>query len=110
MMPGEFLDRTKHLAAQPAGLRVENILICATHTHSAPASMGCLGSDADPNYPPFLQAQIVRGLTKAAANLKPAKVGCAVGDAAGFTHNRRWILRPDKIRDDPFGRASVRAN
>lgn len=110
MMPREFLDKTKQLAAKDAGLKVENILISATHTHSAPAVMGCLGSDADPIYPAFLQAQIARGLAKAAAELQPAKFGHTSVDATGYTHNRRWILRPDKIRNDPFGEPTVKAN
>ena len=52
--------------------------------------MGCLGSDRDPHYPPFLQAQLVRGMSKAAANLAPAQsafhqnllacVGCCFGE------------------------------
>jgi hypothetical protein len=110
MMPRELIDRAKALVPPSAGLRPERILVAATHTHSAPAVMGCLGSDADPHYPAFLEAQIARGLEKAAANLVPAKLGWTAVAAPGFTHNRRWIFRPDKVRTDPFGNRNVRAN
>src|SRR5437588_13120728 len=48
MMPREFLDKAKELASKPSGIPVENMGISATHTHSAPAVMGCLGCDAAP--------------------------------------------------------------
>ena len=110
MMPREFLDQAKELASKPSGIPVENMCISATHTHSAPAVMGCLGCDADPVYPAFLQTQIVRAITLAAKNLVPAKAGWAVTHAPNHTFNRRWILRSDKIRNDPFGNPTVRAN
>src|SRR5262249_33118434 len=106
----EFLDKAKELASKPSGIPVENMCISATHTHSAPAVMGCLGCDADPVYSPFLQAQIVRAITQAAKKLVPAKAGWAVTHAPNHTFNRRWILRSDKIRNDPFGNPTVRAN
>ena len=109
MMPREFLDKAKDLASKPSGIVVENMCISATHTHSAPAVMGCLGCDADPVYPAFLQTQIVRAITQAAKNLVPAKAGWSVTHAPNYTFNRRWILRSDKIRNDPFGNPTVRA-
>src|SRR3954449_9395779 len=45
MMPREFLDKVKAEASGPSGIPVEHMLISATHTHSAPAVMGCLGTD-----------------------------------------------------------------
>jgi hypothetical protein len=110
MMPREFLDKVKELAAKPSGIPVENMMISATHTHSAPAVMGCLGCDADEVYPKFLESQLVRAITMAAKNLVPAKAGWAVTHAPKHTYNRRWILRSDKVRNDPFGNPTVRAN
>ncbi|MFN5286129.1 MAG: hypothetical protein ACK5KS_15010, partial [Planctomyces sp.] len=50
-----LLDDVKTLAAAKTGIPATQILISATHAHSAPASMGCLGTDADPDYVPFLR-------------------------------------------------------
>src|SRR5205085_1650618 len=44
-----------------------------------------------------------------AKKLAPAKAGWAVTHAPNHTFNRRWILRSDKIRTDPFGNPTVRA-
>jgi hypothetical protein len=110
MMPRELLDKMKADASAATGIPEDRILISATHTHSAPAAMGCLGSDADPQYPAFLQAQVVRCLTMASKNRVAARAGWAVVDAPNHTFNRRWILRPDRIRNDPFGVPNVRAH
>src|SRR5262249_14788215 len=110
MMPREFLDKAKELASPATGIPVENMCISATHTHSAPAVMGCLGCDADPVYPEFLQRQIVRATTRPAKPRVAPTAGGGATHAPKHTSNRRWILRSDKIRNDPFGNATVRAN
>ena len=110
MVPRALLDEAKAAAAKATGIPRENMLISSTHTHSAPAAMGVLGCPADPNYPKFLVARIAEGIERAAANLAPARIGHAVIDAAKYTNCRRWILRPDRLRGDPFGRRTVRAH
>ncbi|MBI2477135.1 MAG: hypothetical protein HYV60_00290, partial [Planctomycetia bacterium] len=110
MMARPFLDEVKQLASQRTSIRPDRMLISATHTHSAPASMGCLGTDADPTYVPYLREKIAEALAAAEANLEPARVGWAVANAAEFTALRRWIRRPDRLAADPFGNLTVRAN
>ena len=110
MMPRELLDEAKQLAAQQTGLKADRILISSTHTHTAPSSMGALGTDADADYLPVLRAGIAEALAKAEANLEPAEVGWSKEHAAEFTALRRWIRRPDRLAEDPFGDFTVRAN
>lgn len=110
MMPRPLLDDAKALAALRTDIRADHMLISATHTHSAPSSLSCLGTDADPNYVPFLRDKLAEAIAAAEANLEPARVGWAVGNAAEFTALRRWIRRPDRIVNDPFGNPTVRAN
>lgn len=109
MMPRPLLDEAKHLASQRTKIKPDHMLISATHTHSAPASMGCLGTDADPTYVPYLREKLAEAIAAAEANLEPARVGFGVENAAPFTALRRWIIRPDRVRDDPFGNSTVRA-
>jgi Concanavalin A-like lectin/glucanases superfamily len=110
MMPREFLDAVKELVAAETKIPADRQLIAATHTHTAPAVMGCLGADPDPAYGPFLERQIVQAVRRANANLVPARAGWAVTDASALTNNRQWILRSDKVRADPFGNLTVRSN
>lgn len=109
MMTREWLDEVKRRAAASTGIPTERMLICATHTHSAPSVMGALGTPADERYAPVLAAGIVEAIEGAAKRLVPAKVGWAVVEAPEHTHCRRWIKRPDRIGEDPFGGRTVRA-
>ncbi len=110
MMPRPLLDEAKTLAAQHTKIKPDRILISATHTHTAPASMSCLGTDLDPNYVPVLRQKLVEAIAAAQANLEPAEAGWAVTNAAEYTALRRWIIRPDRIGTDPFGNPTLRAN
>ncbi|MCP5556454.1 MAG: hypothetical protein H7A55_01760 [Verrucomicrobiaceae bacterium] len=109
MMSREVLDDAKAMASAKTGIRADRMLISATHAHSVPASMGCLGTDADPSYVPFLKEKLGEVIAAALANLAPARIGMGKGNAAEFTALRRWIRRPDKIVEDPFGNPTVRA-
>ena len=110
MMPRELLDRAKELARMKTGIPTDRILISATHTHSAPAAMGALGCPADANYVAILPGRIAESIERAAGNLEPARIGWTVIDDDGHTFCRRWIRRPDKMIEDPFGGRTVRAN
>ena len=110
MMSRAFLDEAKAAASKKSGIRADRMFISATHTHTAPASMGCLGTDVDPRYPLLLKRKIIEAIDGAKKNLEPAQVGVAVFDANEFTALRRWVRRPDRIANDPFGNPTVRAN
>ena len=110
MMPRELIDRAKSLAHEKTGLRIDRMLISATHTHSAPAAMGALGCPADENYVKILPGLIAESIERAVRNLEPARIGWSSIDDHVHTHCRRWIRRPDKMLDDPFGERTVRAN
>ena len=110
MMGRPLLDEVKALAAKRTSIATDRILISATHSHSAPASMSCLGGEADPAYVPVLREKLVEAIATAQANLEPARIGFSKGDARDFTASRQWILRPDRLEEDPFGNKSARAN
>ncbi|MBM4075879.1 MAG: hypothetical protein FJ267_09570, partial [Planctomycetes bacterium] len=95
MMSRDVLDDVKALAATKTGIGSDRILISATHSHSAPASMGCLGTDADPEYTLFLKQKLVDTIAAVQKVMVPARIGFAKRDAAEFTALRQWIRRPD---------------
>ncbi|MDA0833065.1 MAG: hypothetical protein O2955_14940 [Planctomycetota bacterium] len=110
MMARPVLDEAKALANKLTGIPTDRMMVSATHTHSAPASMGCLGTDADPNYVPFLIEKVAEAIAAADANLQPAQIGFGKADASEYTALRRWIRLPTRIGIDPFGNATMRAN
>ena len=109
-MPRDLLDEAKSLASKRTGIRTENMLISATHTHTAPSVAGALGTGTDEKYRRFLPPRIAEAMQQANDSLEPARMGWATVDAPEHTHCRRWILRPDKIQEDVFGERTVRAN
>mgnify|MGYP004066348741 CR=1 FL=1 len=110
MMSRAFLDDAKAAASKKTDIRADRMFISATHTHTAPASMGCLGTDVDPRYPLLLKRKIIEAIDGAKKNLEPVQVGAVVFDANEYTALRRWVRRPDRIANDPFGNPTVRAN
>lgn len=110
MMTRDLIDNAKAIAAEKAGIPRDRILVSATHTHTAPSSMGCLGTDADPVYSVYLTKKLVEAILAPLANLQPARVGWGEVDAADYTALRRWVIHPSHMREDPFGNLTVRAN
>jgi len=109
MMPRELVDEAKQAARQKTRIPEDRMLVAATHTHAAPSVMGALGTGWDKEYAEQLRDWIAGAIQRAASNLTPARVGWAVIDDPQHTHCRRWIYRPDKMAEDPFGERTVRA-
>lgn len=111
MLPRHMLDDAKQQASQLTGIPTDRILISATHTHSAPSAMPCLGSREDPEYAAFLPPRIVNSIVLAHERLEPAEAGWIVTTDDRHNHCRRWIFRSDRISmTDPFGQHNVRAH
>ncbi len=110
MIARDLIDRAKEQASRATGIPTDKMLVSATHTHSAPSAMGCLGSRQDTNYAAFLLPRIAETIVRAAQNLQPARIGWGAVDDWDHTFNRRWIRRPDKVFADPFGDRTVRAH
>jgi hypothetical protein len=103
MIPRELIDAAKELAEKKTGIPAKNMLICATHTHTAPTLAGTFQSEPDPKYVALLTEKIAEGIARAHANLAPAKVGWGVAAEPDHVFNRRWKMKPDVVNADPFG-------
>ena len=69
------------------GIAPENILIGATHTHSAPDCYGFPdgkgGTSSDPKYLELVCTRMAEAITEAMEKLQPAKLKVATGEAKG---------------------------
>jgi len=69
------------------GIAPENILIGATHTHSAPDCYGFPngkgGTDSDPKYLEWVCGRMAEAINAAVSNLQPARLKIATGEANG---------------------------
>lgn len=103
MIPRELMDAAKALAEKATGIPATNILISATHTHTAPAVAGVFQSDPDAEYVKFLTKKIAEGIEKAHKNLASAKIAWGVAEEPNQVFNRRWKMKPGMKNLDPFG-------
>ena len=103
MIPKELMDAAKALAQKKTGIPAANILISATHTHTAPTVGGVFQSEPDEGYVKFLTRKIADGIEKAHDRLAPAKAAWAVGHEPNQVFNRRWKMKEGVVNADPFG-------
>lgn len=73
-------------------------LLCATHTHSAPAAIELLGCGAlQPDYVTSLVPAACHAADQALATLRPARMRWCTHDVAGQAYNRRSVLDDGRV-------------
>ena len=112
LIPRTLFDEVKTGASKATGIRADHMLISATHTHSAPASLDRLFAKASDEYLDVLKSGIVEAIKQANANLEPAEIGWGQVDVPEHVHNRRWHMKSGGIVPNPFGETTdqVRMN
>jgi len=106
----EQADKAKHLASQATGIPTARMLVAATHTHSAPAVVGAHSTDPDEEYAEFMVQQIAKGIARARDNLRPARIGWAMGKDEKNVFCRRYLMKPGTASTNPFsGKENDRA-
>ncbi|MCS7022330.1 MAG: hypothetical protein NZU63_10940 [Gemmataceae bacterium] len=112
MIPREIVDAAKAQAARKTGIPPENMLISATHTHTAPTVAGVFQSEPDPEYVQFLTERLAEGIIQAHSRLQPARVAWGVAEEPRQVFNRRWKMKAGVLNRDPFGNTTdqVRTN
>ena len=99
----EIAGPVRRMVKERIGIAEENILICATHTHSGPevftrskvrADQEIDGSEIDQMYLQRLIGKIAGSVVIAHQNMEEVKIGAAVGRLGEMVFNRRTI-KPD---------------
>jgi neutral ceramidase len=105
LIPREVLDDAKRRARQASGVPIDRILISATHTHSAPAAKNSVGIGyrASPEYLNQMKDGIAAAVKLGVERLQPAEIGWGVAQAPKHVFNRRWFVKREAIRENPFG-------
>ena len=98
----ETLDSFKQSAAQVTGWKPEEMLIAATHSHSAPSMSG--GEGPNGIYQERARAGVVEAIREAVQSLQPARVGFGSDEVPDEVFNRRWYLEDGKMPLNPFGK------
>ena len=89
-------DEAREQIGKDTDIPPENILMAATHTHSA-----CVATS--PKYQPIVVAGIVESVKLATQKMQPAKIGWGSVDEPSELFNRRWFVTKEELRTNPFG-------
>jgi hypothetical protein len=97
----EMSDIAKSRAAEKSGWNPEDMLICATHTHTAPkGGEGMPGREA---YEKLKYEKLEEAIVQAIQSMEPARVGFSSEDEPSEVRNRRWFLQPGTMPPNPLG-------
>ena len=94
-------DIAKSRASEKTGWKAEDMLICATHTHTAPkGGEGMPGREA---YEKLKYEKLEEAIVQAIQSMEPARVGFSSEDEPSEVRNRRWFLQPGTMPPNPLG-------
>lgn len=99
-------DEARKLIQEGSGIPLGNVLISATHTHSASSALGQNRFKHDQEmdeYQHFVARRIADGVKCAVNRLRPAEIGFGTAQAPEHVFNRRWYLKPGTMPLNPFG-------
>lgn len=103
-LPRVLIDKAKARAEKATGIPSRNMLVSATHSHSAPPSKRNAETTAEEvAYQDRLEEQIAAAIIESHKRLRPARIGWAVRQEPDELNNRRWFMKPGTIPPDPFG-------
>lgn len=102
-------DEAKALVARHTGIPAANVMLSATHTHSAGAVCGAHLSPADEPYRRSLPEKISDAVRCAANNLAPAEIAWGAGNLPQHVFCRRLLLKPGLTYTNQLGGTTDRA-
>ena len=104
----------RRLIEEATGIPPGNVLISATHTHSAGTALGknrYANEQVLDDYQRFVARRIADGVARAVNLLRPAEIAFGTVDIPEYVHNRRWLMREGSMQPNVFGKIDkVRMN
>ena len=100
-IPEKTANAAKARIAERCGIPAAQVMVNATHTHTAVAIANLLGVDEDTDYTEWVPLKIADAVELAVWRLKPARVGFASVDEERITFNRRWHMKDGTVRFNP---------
>ncbi|MFC2099026.1 neutral/alkaline non-lysosomal ceramidase N-terminal domain-containing protein [Bacteroidota bacterium] len=98
----EMATRICNSIEQNIDVPASNIIVCATHTHSGPATSEIEGNDLVNKYCAKLEEGIVEALLQAHENTTRGKLTLAFGELPDYGFQRRFIMSDRTIQTHPL--------
>ena len=100
LIPTEDADNLRSRICALTPYKPEELLICTTHTHTAPALLGFYGARGEQKYRQELYDLIV-DRSQDVQPLTPCTVKYTTFRAEGLSHNRRWYMSDGSVVTNP---------
>ena len=111
ILPLHLVDKAKELTQSATGIGVNQILIAATHTHSAVSVSGAHGTPEQQDYADALPGWIAEGIVQSQKRMVPAQWGTTSVVCEQYIYCRDWLMKPGTANSSPFsGRATDSVN
>lgn len=91
----------RDIVGQETDIPPEHLFLCATHTHTGPAIVSALGTNADPAYTEQFIKLVAGAVKMAADRLEDADIGYGSGDGSGWAFPRRYWMKDGTVRMHP---------
>ena len=104
--PQDMMEIFRRHVSEVTGIAYEGVLIHATHTHTGPSLRGSVLGKTDENdlvsqYKQFVYHKMADAAVTAIADMKPAKMGYAVGEAPNIAFVRRFRMKDGSVKTNP---------
>ena len=104
-MEKQEVKLARHLIEKETGIPDENIIICATHTHTGPSLIykndSGITHGLDEKWLTALPSKIASAAVDAFHSAKETKVACLSGEEHNVSFNRRFIMKNGKVITNP---------
>ena len=97
----DVVDVYKNLIVERTGIDKDAIVICTTHTHTAPFIKKDFDDKLVQEYFEFVGKKVADAAQFAIEDLKPARLGYKVGNAPNVAFVRRFRMKDGKVRTNP---------
>jgi len=97
----QMSDRVKTRVAERCGIPPENVMVNATHTHTAASVAELLGVDEATDYTVWAPMKIADAVELATRRLRPAQIGFATTTENRISFHRRWHMKDGTVQMNP---------
>jgi neutral ceramidase len=114
-LPREVCDEARRLTEKQTGIPISHVLVAGTHSHSAGSARPSLGPNTDRpggamisstdlnSYQQLIAHRVADAIQCAINNLEPARIAWGAGSLPTQVFNRRWFVKSEENRRNPFG-------